>query len=427
MARHINATDDLADLDSRVLGPSRHAVGSGNAAVLGLQADSLSASNRVSGIEFCRFHNHFPSSKMTETDIFVTNPVNPEEKVGATISRCLISVGLSPVSLYVDSGAGQCLSCSSTAFAQMLPCQVEITGIAGALQIYGCDTALFLYDDGCGLSVVLRIHNCLYGRGQFNLLSVSQICQQNGNSVYFTLASPALVLRGSGSKTRVFCLPMTLEDGLFALRVTPFQLEDPRYSTLPKVDVTPSGVFQLSDDSSHRWSSKVLLSASREARILVASHVDFDYNLKSFCGDFLAPPSIPTARRQYDSSVEDMMDLTTRFRGLGDDRLRRTMELSNGLTAPASKATSRVSRTKPFSPPGRWVEGKTPRVSKGKIGNLHHASVGEAVCTDTFESGDSKYRYGQAYFDMVSHWGDVFPLSSRTQVGASFVDFCCRN
>ncbi len=66
-------------------------------------------------------------------------------------------------------------------------------------------------------------------------------------------------------------------------------------------------------------------------------------------------------------------------------------------------------------------------MSKGKIGDLHHAAVGEVVFTDTFESGDSRYRYGQAYFDLVSHWGDVFPLTSRTQVGISFVDFCCRN
>jgi hypothetical protein len=28
---------------------------------------------------------------------------------------------------------------------------------------------------------------------------------------------------------------------------------------------------------------------------------------------------------------------------------------------------------------------------------------------------------------MASHWGDVFPMSSRTQVGLSFVDFCSRN
>jgi hypothetical protein len=207
-------------------------------------------------------------------------------------------------------------------------------------------------------------------------------------------------------------------------------MDDPRYPTLPKFDVTPSGEFRLSDDlSAHRWSSRVLVSASREARILVApSSGDFDSNLQSFCGNFLAPPSIPVARRQYDPTVQtDMAELTVRFLGLGDDRLRRTIALNNGLSAPASKDASKVSRMKPFFPHGRWAEGKTPRVSKGKIGNLCHARVGEVVFSDTFESGDSKYRYGQAYFDMVSHWEDVFPMISRTQVGLSLVDFCCRN
>jgi hypothetical protein len=35
--------------------------------------------------------------------------------------------------------------------------------------------------------------------------------------------------------------------------------------------------------------------------------------------------------------------------------------------------------------------------------------------------------YGQAFFDLASHWGDVFPMRSRNDVGTAFVDFCCRN
>ncbi len=161
---------------------------------------------------------------------------------------------------------------------------------------------------------------------------------------------------------------------------------------------------------------------------MVVQHCDFDYNLQSYCGNFLAPPSIPSSRRQYDPDVKgDMDDLTTRFLGLGLDRLKRTIELSNGLATPASKFKSRIQDIKPFFSHGRWTEGKTPRVSKGKIGSLFHASIGEAVFTDTFESGDSRYRYGQAYFDLASHWGDVFPLRSRNDISISFVDFCCRN
>jgi hypothetical protein len=297
----------------------------------------------------------------------------------------------------------------------MTPCQVEITGIAGALQIYGCGTALFLFDDGSGFPALLRVYNCLYGHGQFNLLSVSQIIQKDGNSVDLKVGTPALVLRSSNGKGRQLRVPLFMEDGLFALSVSPFQLDDPRYPVLPKFDVTQDGVFRLSDDSSHRWSSKVLASGSANARILVSSPSDFACNLESFCGNFLAPPSIPSSRRQYDPDMKgDLAELTTRFLGLGEDRLRRTIALNNGLATPASKLTSRVANVKPFFPPGRWIEGKTPRVSKKKIGSLHDAKVGEAVFTDTFMSGDSKFRYGQAFFDMVSHWGDVFPLSSRS-------------
>ncbi len=57
---------------------------------------------------------------------------------------------------------------------------VEITGIAGALQIYGCGTAMFLAQDLSGRSFALRVHNCLFGGGQFNLLSVSQLSQKAG-------------------------------------------------------------------------------------------------------------------------------------------------------------------------------------------------------------------------------------------------------
>jgi hypothetical protein len=74
-------------------------------------------------------------------------------------------------------------------------------------------------------------------------------------------------------------------------------------------------------------------------------------------------------------------------------------------------------------PPGRWEESKTSRGRKRKLTNLHTASVGEVVFTDTFDSGDSKYKYGQIYYDYVSGWGDVFPIRSRTEVGNSLADF----
>jgi hypothetical protein len=167
-----------------------------------------------------------------------------------------------------------------------------------------------------------------------------------------------------------------------------------------------------------------MVSASKSARILVASSDDYHCNLESFCGDFLAPPSLPPARRTYNgANPSDLADLSIRFLGVGTKRLLQTIALSNGLSSVASGS---VVPTHLF-PPGRWKESKTPRVSKGKLVNLHTASVGEVVFTDTFESGDSKYKYGQIYYDYASGWGDVFPIRSRTEVGRTLEDFCCRN
>ncbi len=46
--------------------------------------------------------------------------------------------------------------------------------------------------------------------------------------------------------------------------------------------------------------------------------------------------------------------------------------------------------------------------------------------TDTFMSGDSKFRYEQVYVDLESKFGAVFPLRSRNCFANSLVDFCCK-
>jgi hypothetical protein len=339
--------------------------------------------------------------------------------------RLLVSTGCESLLFYVDSGAGQCLCSNDSSFVDMTPCMVEITGIAGALQIYGSGTAMFLAQDVSGRSFVLRVHNCLFGRGQFNLLSVSQLCQKQGNEVNLSLDSPTLTLRTSGPKKRSILFPLHVDEGLFGFKVVPFTTDDSRFPSLPKIDVTPSGEFLLSDDGLHRWNSKILASSTPAARILLSS-ADYEWNLQSFCGNFLAPPSVPPSRRQYDAeSQQDLSELSIRLMGIGNERLKHTIQISKGLSSPASKLGDRVP---PLNfPQGYLREGKTPRVHKGQIGHIHSAKVGEVVFTDTLQSGDSKYRYGQAYFDYASHWGDVFPLRSRTEVGLSFADFCCRN
>ena len=133
--------------------------------------------------------------------------------------------------IYVDSGAGQSLCTCSSAFMSLTPCKIEITGVSGSLQIYGCGTALFLVEGVSGQSVLLQVHNCLYGHGQFNLLSVSQFCQNPRNSVDLNLESPSLLF---GPKKREIRLPLILDDGLFAIPGTPFQTDDPRFSSLRK-------------------------------------------------------------------------------------------------------------------------------------------------------------------------------------------------
>jgi hypothetical protein len=131
---------------------------------------------------------------------------------------------------------------------------------------------------------------------------------------------------------------------------------------------------------------------------------------------------LPPARQTYDvSNPVHMADLSARFMGTGDERLRRTVELNRGLLP----TTGRV----PIHsfPQGKFTQGKTPRVSKGKVHHLHRASICEVVFMDTFETGDEKFRYGQAFVDYRSRWDDVIPLRSRTQVGWAFGEFCCRN
>jgi hypothetical protein len=226
---------------------------------------------------------------------------------------------------------------------------------------------------------------------------------------------------------RAATFTLELEDGLYGLVVEPLQVDDARYAKLPKYDVTPGGDFRMGNSSPEtRWRSRVIAVASSSARILANFSETYDDNLKIFCSEFLAPAAIPEAKRQYDIASDlDMSELSIRFLGCGTDRLKHTIGISKGLATPASKLSKRVP-TLNF-PQGRWKSGKTPRVSKGKVAHLKQANVGECVFTDTFESGDSRYAYGQAYVDYVSRYGDVLPLRSRNGVGQSLADFCCRN
>ncbi len=99
--------------------------------------------------------------------------------------------------------------------------------------------------------------------------------------------------------------------------------------------------------------------------------------------------------------------------GAGTDRILHTVGISNGLEKPPSKTHARVP---PLNfPQGNMKSFKTPRVDKKLVGHAHQATIAEAVYTDTYETGDSRFPYAQVFVDRVSRFGDVIPLRSRTE------------
>ncbi len=155
----------------------------------------------------------------------------------------------------------------------------------------------------------------------------------------------------------------------------------------------------------------------------------YDEDLLSFCDSYFVPPSQPAARRNYKvGDVEDMPELSLRFMGFGADRLVHTWERSRGLTPASKKKGENVSVVPPHNfPQGRWKASKASKASKDKVKFLHKASIAEVCFTDTFETEDSSYKYGQAFVDYRSRYEDVQPLKSRKKIGWAFAEICCRH
>jgi hypothetical protein len=179
------------------------------------------------------------------------------------------------------------------------------------------------------------------------------------------------------------------------------------------------------------WYSKILWIG--KVFSLAGRTEEFEEGLVDFCHRYVSPLSIPPARKSYQlNNVEDLADLSVRFLGVGSERLKQTLERSIGLS-PMVKVDGKLRHKKPTPvpahnfPSGRWRAGKTPKVAKNIIHNLHQASIGEVVYMDTFEVDDATHRYAQAYVDYRSNYGDIIPLRSRSQVGWSFAEFCARN
>jgi hypothetical protein len=354
------------------------------------------------------------------------------------------------------------------AFLSLRPCAIEVVGVSGSLPVFGVGTAMFVVTAVPALPIIVLIHNCLLSQGSpYHLLSVSQFQSSGRNTVDFSVGAPTLTIC-SNKSTQV--IPLVIQDGLYGFLAEPLHPNDDRYRTLPRFNLTDrvdslislptpaptssmsllpaspvsavpldfigprpptvpcssSGtLFPPASTPLGTWSCKLLISPSSFNRILAfpsGDNMAFDSELRTFCNGFFSPIPTPPARRTYDANNPlHLADLSTRFMGTGDERLRRTIELNRGLTP----ATGRVP-VHPF-PQGKFKQGKTPRVSKGKVHHLNRASIGEAMFTDTFETSDSRFRYGQAFVDYRSRWGDVIPLRSRTQVGWAFGEFCGRN
>jgi hypothetical protein len=294
---------------------------------------------------------------------------------------------------YLDSGVGQCLCSCSSAFTVMEPCHMQVIGVAGMLSIHGHGTAVFLVSvDGC--EALLRIHNCLFSFGEFNLISISQLNSVSGNSIDFSLQTPFVRFsQSSQPRDEEFLsddpldVPLEIEDGLYSLSLEPITPSDPRFSSLVIFDITPQGPFvplnhmlravpsPMGAALNPIWTTTVLSASPSMGRVLAMnSSLDFDDEPRSFSDNFLAPAAIPPSRRQYDvSNSSDMTELSIRFMGAGADRIVHTVDISNGLEHLPSKAYDRIPPK--LFPQGNLKRSKTPVVTKGKVGNLHTAGV----------------------------------------------------
>ncbi len=340
----------------------------------------------------------------------------------------------------MDSGAGQCMCACSDAFHTLRGCAVMIVGVAGSMHVHGIGTAMFVINVD-GKEHILRIYNCLFCHGEdcFNLISVSQMLQNGRNKMVFSQGkSQVQAQNGEGEAW----MPLLEKEGLYELRVAPLYLDDERIKTLPYLDITLDHDPKLWEGSDEKqafigmrsptklghWHCKMLW-VSRKAGLQGVENMEYNNELNAFWDSYFVAPSQPPAKRTYKTTdVEDMAELSLRFMGVGTDRLRQTLSRSRGLSPASRKKGENVSVVPPHNfPQGKWKAGKTPRVKKDKVENLHRASIAEMCFTDTFETDDNTYKYGQAVVNYSSRFGEISPIRTRKKVGWAIGEFCCRH
>jgi hypothetical protein len=317
-----------------------------------------------------------------------------------------------------------------------------VVGVAGSMPVHGMGTAHFVFSMG-GKEYVLLVHNCLFCHGEdcFNLISVSQMLRGGQNKVVFSQHESQILLQ-EDITTSITSIPLREVEGLYEIQLAPLHLGDDRLRTLPRLHLTMEVDPRLWEKDVSRvesayagmksptrlgsWHCELLWTS---CKIGLGNVKDYEDHLNEFCESYFVPPSQPPARKTYQTTdIQDMADLSLRFMGAGTDRLKHTLARSLGLTPASKKKGESVSVVPPHNfPQGKWKSGKTPRVTKGKVKNLHRASIAEACFTDTFETGDSAYKYGQAIVDYRSRYGDIIPIRSRKKVGWAVGQFCCRH
>jgi hypothetical protein len=322
-----------------------------------------------------------------------------------------------------------------------------VIGVSGNLPVQGVGTANFGVFDEDGELRIWKIHNCLLchknnGEEEFNLISVSQILRTRRNTVSFGCDQSKITIKSLDHKSE-YVFPLQLDDGLYSVAAFPVSQNDRRMRHSVCLDITLEVDSVLSTDLSAAkittgpamkspsrlvvWFVKVLWIGT--VRMLSGISAGFGDELISFCQEYIAPLPIPENKKRYQvDNIEDMSDLSIRFFGIGTERLAKTLERSIGLSLMV-KVDGKMRNKVPTHnfPQGAWKRSKTPRVSKGIVRDLHRAAIGEVLFTDTFEVDDSCFRYGQAYVDYRSKYGEIIPLKSRSQVGWSFAEFCSQH
>jgi hypothetical protein len=205
------------------------------------------------------------------------------------------------VVFHVDSGAGQSLCSCADAFISLRACAIEVMGVSGSLPIFGVGTALFAYTHDTGLVSIILLHNCLLSQGGvFNLLSVSQLQASRLHSVNFSPDSPHLDLKSASGSVKV---PLSLADGLYSVGLEPISVNDVRYVTHPRFDLTAKGDYSppavaetclaTKEGTSPlgNWVCRLLVAPSTSRRVMAFPATEesaaFDSHLREFCQRFL--------------------------------------------------------------------------------------------------------------------------------------------